>query len=154
MSSDKTSTILEIWTDGACKGNPGLGGWGAYLKFGRHTKEICGGALETTNNQMELTAVIEALRILNRPCELIIHTDSAYVKNGMNEWIAGWKRQGWRTASRKPVKNVELWQELDQLSQKHTIHWRWIKGHAGDPGNEKADELANKGCEITLKAQG
>lgn len=140
-------TTLEIWTDGACKGNPGIGGWGALLVWGQHRKELFGGSMLATNNQMELTAVIKALSVLNRSCPVIIHTDSAYVKNGMTQWIDGWKRKGWRTADKKPVKNVELWQALDALVAKHDVQWRWVKGHAGDPGNEKADELANLGCE-------
>lgn len=142
-----SDTILEIWTDGASKGNPGKGGWGVYMKYGRHEKELFGGAPQVTNNQMELTAVISALRELKRPCRIILHTDSSYVKDGITKWIHGWKRNNWRTAGKSPVKNVELWQTLDRLVQIHDIEWRWVKGHAGDPGNERADLLANKGCE-------
>ena len=141
-----TERKLEIWTDGACKGNPGPGGWGVLLKWGAAEKELFGGEPSTTNNRMELTAVISALKAIKRPCPVIIHTDSAYVKNGITEWIAGWKSNGWRTASKKPVKNAELWRELDTLQSAFSIEWRWVKGHAGDPGNERADELANRGC--------
>lgn len=142
-----SETILEIWTDGASKGNPGKGGWGVYMKFGAHEKELFGGAPDVTNNQMELTAVIKALDCLTRPCTIVLHTDSSYVKDGITKWIHGWKRNQWRTAGKTPVKNVELWQALDQLVQMHDIEWRWVKGHAGDPGNERADRLANKGCD-------
>ena len=136
---------LRIYTDGACKGNPGPGGWGAYLVFGNHTKEICGGNSLTTNNQMELQAVSEALNILNKPSELTIITDSQYVKNGVEKWMANWKKNGWKTAAKKPVKNKEYWLNLDKALQRHTVSWEWVKGHAGHPGNEKADDLANKG---------
>ena len=136
---------LRIYTDGACKGNPGPGGWGAYLVFGNHTKEICGGNSLTTNNQMELQAVSEALNILNKPSELTIITDSQYVKNGIEKWMANWKKNGWKTAAKKPVKNKEYWLNLDEALQRHTVSWEWVKGHAGHPGNEKADDLANKG---------
>lgn len=143
-------SLVQIWTDGACKGNPGPGGWGALLRFGEHTKELHGGMLETTNNQMELTAVIEALRALKRPCQIRLHVDSTYVMQGMRSWIHGWKRNGWRTAAKKPVKNVELWQALDEQVARHRIEWVWVKGHAGDPGNERADELANLGVDSIL----
>lgn len=143
-------SLVQIWTDGACKGNPGPGGWGALLRFGEHTKELHGGMLETTNNQMELTAVIEALRALKRPCQIRLHVDSTYVMQGMRSWIHGWKRNGWRTAAKKPVKNVELWQALDEQVARHQIEWVWVKGHAGDPGNERADELANLGVDSIL----
>jgi ribonuclease HI len=136
-----------IYADGACKGNPGTGGWGAVLKFGNREREIFGGARETTNNRMELMAVIRALEALTRPCTAAIHVDSAYVKNGITEWIHGWKRNGWRTADRKPVKNVDLWMELDRLAARHRLTWHWVKGHAGHPENERADRLANKGVE-------
>lgn len=136
---------VEMWTDGACKGNPGLGGWGALLRFGEHEKELFGGEKVTTNNRMELTAVVEALRALTRPSTVIIHVDSSYVMNGMKTWIAGWKRNGWKTASKQPVKNVDLWQALDAEVAEHQVSWVWVKGHAGDPGNERADALANKG---------
>jgi ribonuclease HI len=136
---------VEIYTDGACKGNPGRGGWGALLKTGQHTKEMFGGELNTTNNRMELKAVIEALSALKRPCEIIVHTDSQYVQKGISEWIHGWKARGWKTASKEPVKNADLWKELDAAQAQHTIQWRWVKGHAGHEGNERADALANLG---------
>ena len=139
--------VIEIWTDGACKGNPGIGGWGAYLIYGKHVKELFGGEKETTNNRMELTAVIEALRLLNRPCKIVLHVDSSYVKDGITKWIDGWKAKNWRTANKQPVKNVDLWQALEEQIARHEIEWRWVKGHAGIEGNEKADQLANKGCE-------
>lgn len=145
-----STTKLEIWTDGACKQNPGVGGWGALLVWGEHRLEIYGGERLTTNNQMELTAVISALSALKRPCPIILHTDSSYVKNGITQWVHDWKRNGWRTADKKPVKNVELWQRLDALASRFEIEWRWVKGHNGDPGNEKADELANLGVEVAL----
>ena len=142
-----TKQILNIWTDGACKGNPGIGGWGALLRYGENEKEIFGGEADTTNNRMELTAVIKALQALKKPCDVVIHIDSQYVKNGMTQWIANWKKNNWRTANRKPVKNVDLWQQLDELVQSHNVSWQWVKGHSGDPGNEAADALANKGVE-------
>jgi len=141
------SSQVEIWTDGACKGNPGLGGWGALLRQGRHEKAIYGGEVDTTNNRMELMAVIEALKALKRPCEVVVHTDSQYVQKGMSEWLANWKRRGWLTADKKPVKNADLWQELDALVARHFLQWRWVRGHAGDAGNERADQLANLGVE-------
>ncbi|OAM73804.1 ribonuclease HI [Devosia elaeis] len=134
-----------IHTDGACSGNPGPGGWGAILQFGQHRKELKGGAPLTTNNKMELTAAIEALNALTRPCKVEIHTDSQYVKNGVQGWIHGWKRNGWKTADKKPVKNVELWQALDEATRRHDISWHWVKGHNGDELNERADELAREG---------
>ncbi len=140
-----SSKVVEIWTDGACKGNPGPGGWGALLRQGRHEKELCGGEGVTTNNRMELTGVIEALKALKRPCQVVVHTDSQYVQKGMSEWLANWKRRGWRTADKKPVRNADLWQELDALVTLHEVQWRWVRGHAGDPGNERADALANQG---------
>lgn len=136
---------VEIYTDGACKGNPGRGGWGALLIAGGHEKEMFGGEPNTTNNRMELKAVIEALSALKRPCEVIVHTDSQYVQKGISEWIHGWKARGWKTASKEPVKNVDLWQALDAAQATHSIQWRWVKGHAGHDGNERADMLANKG---------
>ncbi|MDB5878436.1 MAG: Ribonuclease [Variovorax sp.] len=144
---------VQIYTDGACKGNPGPGGWGAWLKSGTIEKEIFGGELNTTNNRMELEAVIEGLAALKRPCKVVLYLDSQYVRQGITEWIHGWKAKGWRTAAKQPVKNVELWQRLDKLVQEagHQIEWRWVKGHSGDPGNERADALANKGV---LRAQG
>lgn len=138
-------TDVTIYTDGACKGNPGPGGWGAWLTSGVHQKELWGGERQTTNNRMEMTAVIEALASLKRPCKVAIYTDSEYVRNGIMTWIHGWKKRGWRTADNKPVKNIELWQRLDQLAATHTVEWHWVKGHAGDPGNERADALANRG---------
>ena len=137
---------VTIYTDGACKGNPGPGGWGAWMRWGAHERELFGGERATTNNRMELTAVIEALTALKRPCDVTIHTDSEYVRKGITEWIHNWKKRGWTTADRKPVKNVELWQKLDALAQSHRVHWRWVRGHAGDPGNERADALANRGA--------
>ncbi len=146
MSSSSTQ-VVEIWTDGACKGNPGRGGWGALLRHGRHQKELYGGEAETTNNRMELRAVIEALSALKRPCQVVVHTDSQYVQKGMSEWMDGWKRRQWRTADKKPVKNADLWQQLDELVAQHEVRWQWVRGHAGDPGNERADQLANLGVE-------
>ncbi|MBQ0931298.1 ribonuclease HI [Ideonella sp. 4Y16] len=140
-------TDVTIYTDGACKGNPGPGGWGAWLRAGSHEKELFGGERQTTNNRMELTAVIEALSTLKRPCAVAIYTDSEYVKNGITTWIHNWKRRGWRTADGKPVKNEELWRRLDELVAGHRVSWHWVKGHAGDPGNERADALANRGVE-------
>jgi ribonuclease HI len=138
---------VTIYTDGACKGNPGPGGWGAWMRWGEHEKELWGGEPQTTNNRMELTAVIQALSLLKRRCTVAIYTDSEYVRNGITSWIHGWKRRGWRTADNKPVKNVELWQQLDSLVVQHDVAWHWVKGHAGDPGNERADALANRGVE-------
>ena len=138
---------VEIFTDGACKGNPGPGGWGAILRYGTTEKEIYGASKNTTNNIMELTAVIESLKNLNKPCELIITTDSKYVKNGITKWIHNWKKNGWRTAAKKEVKNKELWIELDSLIQIHSITWDWVKGHSGHPENERADLLANVAIE-------
>ena len=135
--------IVHIFTDGACKGNPGPGGWGAVLKYGNSVKEIKGFASDTTNNIMELTAVIEALKSLTRPCDVIITTDSNYVKDGITEWIHQWKKKGWQTAGKKPVKNKELWQKLETETYRHKIEWKWVRGHSGHPENERADELAN-----------
>lgn len=140
-------TVVEMWTDGACKGNPGLGGWGAWMRAGGHERELFGGEVLTTNNRMELTAVIEGLRALKRPCAVTLHVDSTYVMNGMGRWLAGWKRNGWVTGDKKPVKNRELWQELDAEVARHTVTWVWVKGHSGDPGNERADQLANRGVD-------
>ena len=139
------SELVEIFTDGACKGNPGPGGWGAVLRFAPHVKELHGGEPGTTNNRMELTAVIRALEALTRPCKIRLHTDSQYVQKGITAWIVDWKRRGWRTADKKPVKNADLWQRLDALVVAHEIEWVWVKGHAGNPGNERADALANLG---------
>jgi ribonuclease HI len=143
---------VTIYTDGACKGNPGPGGWGAWLRAGGHERELWGGALLTTNNKMELTAVIKGLSVLTRPCRVAVYTDSEYVRNGITTWIHGWKRRNWRTADGKAVKNVELWQQLETLANGHTVDWHWVKGHAGDPGNEKADQLANRGVSEALGA--
>ena len=134
-----------IHTDGACSGNPGPGGWGAVLEYGAHTKELSGGEALTTNNRMEMTAAIEALKALTRPCKVEIHTDSVYLRDGVTKWIHGWKRNGWKTADKKPVKNVELWQALDAALARHDISWHWVKGHAGHDLNERADQLANEG---------
>ncbi len=134
-----------IYTDGACKGNPGPGGWGAWLKSGEHVKEMCGGERLTTNNRMELTAPIEALASLKQTCAVTIYTDSQYLRNGISTWIHGWKARGWKTADHKPVKNIDLWQRLDALAQQHQVRWHWVKAHAGDVGNERADALANRG---------
>ena len=142
--------MVEIYTDGACKGNPGVGGWGAILRFGGTERELFGGVANTTNNRMEMTAVIEALRVLSRSCDAIVFTDSSYVQKGISEWIHGWKRNGWKTADRKPVKNADLWQALDELAAGHKIEWRWVRGHAGHPENERADLLANRGVESLL----
>jgi ribonuclease HI len=141
---------IEIYTDGACKGNPGPGGWGVLLKAGGTERELFGGELATTNNRMELMAVIQALSALKRPCEVTLFLDSQYVLKGITEWLPGWKAKGWRTASKQPVKNVELWQQLDALVQQggHQIDWRWVRGHNGDPGNERADALANRGVDL------
>ena len=145
-------TTIEIYTDGACKGNPGPGGWGVLLKSAGTQKELFGGELGTTNNRMELTAVIEALSALKRPCHVTLHADSQYVLKGIAEWLVGWKARGWKTAAKQPVKNVDLWQRLDELvtTAGHQIDWRWVRGHNGDPGNEHADRLANRGVEQAL----
>ena len=147
---------VVIYTDGACKGNPGPGGWGAWLKSGPTEKELFGGELNTTNNRMELQAVIEGLTALKRPCKVLLYLDSQYVRMGITEWVRGWKAKGWRTSTKQPVKNVELWQQLDKLVAEggHQIEWRWVKGHSGDPGNERADMLANKGVQAALSGQG
>jgi len=138
---------VTIYSDGACKGNPGRGGWGALLVAGNSEKELFGGEANTTNNRMEMTAVIEALRALKRSCTVRVYTDSQYVQKGISEWLPGWKARGWKTADKKPVKNADLWQELDALAQQHQISWHWVRGHNGHPGNERADALANRGVE-------
>jgi ribonuclease HI len=148
-------TQVVIYTDGACKGNPGPGGWGVLLRSPDGTeKELCGGERETTNNRMEMMAVIEALAALKRPCDVTLFLDSQYVLKGITEWLPGWKAKGWKTAAKQPVKNVDLWQRLDALvaNSGHAIDWRWVKGHAGDPGNERADALANRGVEQALRS--
>ena len=154
MKSDRAAALpgsegkaIDIYTDGACKGNPGPGGWGALLRYNGTEREIFGGEAATTNNRMELTAVIEALQTLTRPCRVILHTDSTYVQKGITEWINGWKARGWRTAAKEPVKNSDLWRKLDEVVRGHDIDWIWVKGHAGHEGNERADALANKGVE-------
>jgi ribonuclease HI len=136
-----------MYTDGACKGNPGIGGWGAWLTFGGHEKRLCGGEHDTTNNRMELMGAIEGLRALKEKCSVTLYTDSSYVQKGITEWLAGWKRKGWMTASRQPVKNKDLWQALDEQCQRHDMTWKWVKGHAGIEGNEIADDLANQGID-------
>ena len=136
---------VVIYTDGACSGNPGPGGWGAILRFGEHEKELSGGEQETTNNRMELMAAIQALNALKRPCAVDLYTDSTYVRSGISEWMKGWKARGWKTADKKPVKNADLWQELDVARDRHDVTWHWVKGHAGHPDNERADELARNG---------
>jgi len=145
-----SSTTIEIFTDGACKGNPGPGGWGALLRYQGKEKSLFGGELDTTNNRMEMMAVIEALRSLKRPCEIKLTTDSVYVKNGITSWITGWKQRGWKTAAKKPVKNVDLWKRLDEEVAKHEVEWHWVKGHSGHRENEIADELANQGVDQVL----
>jgi ribonuclease HI len=139
------SARVEVWTDGACSGNPGPGGWGAVLRFSDQTKELSGGEQLTTNNRMELLAAIRSLEALTRPCAVDIHTDSQYVRGGVTEWMKGWKRNGWKTKDKKPVKNQDLWEQLDKLIAKHDVAWRWVKGHAGNVDNERADELARQG---------
>ena len=141
------SQLVEIFTDGACRGNPGPGGWGVVLRYGAHEKEMCGGERETTNNRMELTAVIRGLEAMKRPITAKVYSDSQYVLKGISEWIHGWKKNGWKTADKKPVKNADLWQVLDSLARQHKLEWIWVKGHAGHPENERADALANRGID-------
>lgn len=144
---------VVIYSDGACKGNPGPGGWGAVLEYGTARKLLHGGEMVTTNNRMELMAAIESLATLRRPCKVALYTDSQYMRKGITEWLANWKRNGWLTAARKPVKNADLWQRLDEVAKPHDISWHWVKGHSGHPGNELADQLANKGVdEVRLRA--
>lgn len=147
------SQIVEIFTDGACKGNPGPGGWGALLRYGSQEKEIFGGELNTTNNRMELMAAIKALEAITRPSKIHMTTDSEYVRKGVLEWMAGWKKRGWKTAAKQPVKNQDLWQRLDQAIQQHEIIWFWVKGHSGHIENERADDLANRGVDLALNAK-
>ncbi|MBX3666455.1 MAG: ribonuclease HI [Burkholderiales bacterium] len=147
MNDDSQSEVIDIYTDGACKGNPGIGGWGALLNAGGKTRELFGGEPLTTNNRMELTAVIRALEALKRRCRVRLHTDSKYVQQGISEWIHSWKKRGWKTADKKPVKNEDLWRRLDELAAQHDIDWLWVKGHAGHDGNERADALANRGVD-------
>ncbi len=151
--SENNTEVVTVYADGACKGNPGPGGWGVLIRMGQHSKELFGGEIMTTNNRMELTAVIRALEALKRSCQLKIYTDSVYVQKGMTEWIVGWKARGWRTSDKKPVKNDDLWQQLDGLAQTHEIEWIWVKGHAGHEGNERADVLANEGVAQVLQTQ-
>ena len=138
---------VALFTDGACRGNPGPGGWGVLLRYGDHERELYGGEAATTNNRMELRAAIEGLKALREPCEVTLTTDSTYVMKGLTEWLPGWKARGWRTAAREPVKNAELWQALDAEAQRHHVHWEWVKGHSGHEGNERADALANRGID-------
>lgn len=142
--------VVEIYTDGACKGNPGVGGWGALLTYGERQRELFGGEPMTTNNRMELTAVIRALEALKRPARVRLHTDSSYVQQGITRWIHDWKKRGWKTADKRPVKNEDLWRRLAELTEQHEIEWIWVRGHAGDPGNEAADRLANRGVQSVL----
>ena len=150
---NEQTDIIKIYTDGASRGNPGKGGYGVVLLWGRYKKELSKGYRLTTNNRMELTAVIEALNSLKRTCDVTVHTDSEYVRKGITEWIHGWKQRGWKTADKKPVKNAELWQRLDALRNLHHVEWRWVKGHSGDPGNERADALANRGVDMVPLAR-
>ena len=145
---------VQAFTDGACSGNPGPGGWGAVLQFGDRERELYGGADDTTNNRMELTAAIEALKALKEPCEVALTTDSTYVKDGITQWLVNWKKNGWKTAARKPVKNQDLWQQLDDQASRHRIEWRWVKGHSGHPENERADALANRGMDDVRESTG
>ncbi len=145
-------SAIQIYTDGACKGNPGPGGWGALLVWGAQEKELFGGEAHTTNNRMELTAVIKALEAVTRPVPLVVHTDSQYVQKGISEWLPGWKRKGWKTAEGKPVKNADLWRALDLLAAANWVEWRWVRGHSGHPQNERADQLANRGVEAARRA--
>jgi ribonuclease HI len=142
---------VTIYTDGACRGNPGPGGWGAILQFGEAERELCGGEPDTTNNRMEMTAAIRALEALKERCAVDLHTDSTYLRNGITEWLEGWKRRDWRTAAKKPVRNQDLWVALDALAERHNVTWHWVRGHAGHDGNERADELANRGLEENLR---
>jgi ribonuclease HI len=144
---------IVIYTDGGCRGNPGPGGWGAVLEYGKHRKEIKGHANETTNNRMELTAAIEALSGIKRSCAIDLFTDSVYVRDGISKWLANWKKNNWRTANRKAVKNKDLWQTLDELNETHTVTWHWVKGHSGHPGNDRADELANEAMDELMAEQ-
>ncbi|MGH8493506.1 MAG: ribonuclease HI [Moraxellaceae bacterium] len=144
---------VEIYCDGACRGNPGPGGWGALLRSGENEKRIYGFAAETTNNRMELTGAIEALKTLKKPCEVVLWTDSQYVKKGMTEWLAGWKAKGWKNSAKQPVKNIDLWQALEAEAMRHKVDWRWVKGHAGHEGNEIADQLANQAIDEVLGAK-
>ena len=154
MTSEVEAGTVTLYTDGACRGNPGPGGWGVYLRYGRHEKHLHGYETLTTNNRMELTAAIEGLKALKRPCRVELNTDSKYVMHGITEWLAGWKRKGWKTAAGKPVKNDDLWRELDRQSARHDVDWHWVKGHAGIHGNEVADGLANRAIDEAVSAGG
>ena len=143
--------VVEIFTDGACRGNPGPGGWGVVMRYNGHEKELYGGERETTNNRMELTAAIRGLEALKRPCRVRLTTDSRYVQQGITEWLENWKRRNWKTAGRTPVKNADLWRRLDELAQQHQVEWHWVRGHSGHPENERADELANRGIDELLQ---
>ncbi len=145
--------VVEIYTDGACKGNPGIGGWGALLRYGGHEREIFGGEKLTTNNRMELLAAIRALESLKRPCKIHLHTDSQYLQKGISQWLDSWKVRNWRTADKKPVKNEDLWKLLDQLTQQHEIEWCWVRAHSGHSDNERADQLANRGVEMIISEE-
>ncbi len=147
------SEAVAIWTDGGCNPNPGPGGWGAVLRFGGKEKDLCGGDARTTNNRMELTAAISALEALKRPCKVQLHTDSKYLRDGVTQWMGNWKRNGWRTAGKSPVKNEDLWRRLDEAIARHEIDWRWVRGHAGDAMNERADKLADRGREMALRGK-
>ena len=149
--TNNISDVVQIFTDGACKGNPGIGGWGALMQYNGQTRELYGGVKLTTNNRMELLAVIRALEALTRSCKIHLHTDSTYVQKGISEWIHLWKKQNWRTSNKKEVKNNDLWKQLDQLVQQHQIEWFWVRGHSGHDGNEQADKLANQGAESIIK---
>lgn len=148
--TDAQAGVIEAFTDGACRGNPGPGGWGALLRYNGHERELYGAEAETTNNRMELTAAIRALEALERPCRVVVTTDSQYLRRGITEWLAAWKRRGWRTASRKPVQNQDLWRRLDELAGQHQVEWRWVQGHSGHDENERADALANRGIDELL----
>jgi len=142
---------VEIYTDGACRGNPGPGGWGALLRYGGVERELCGGEPDTTNNRMELQAAIEGFKALKRPCQVDLTTDSEYVRNGITRWLEGWKKKGWKTSARKPVKNADLWLALDEENQRHEVSWHWVKGHSGHEENERTDQLANRGIDELLR---
>ena len=146
--TEQNSNLIELYTDGACRGNPGPGGWGVWIRYNQHEKELCGGELDTTNNRMELMAAIQGLDSLTRDdCQVQLYTDSKYVMQGITEWIHNWKKKGWKTAARKPVKNADLWQQLDKARERHEVEWIWVKGHSGHEGNERADDLANRGID-------
>lgn len=147
------SVCVDMYSDGACKGNPGVGGWGVLLRFGEREKQLCGGEADTTNNRMELMAVIEGLKSLKRTCRVRVHTDSQYVQKGISEWLANWKRRGWKTSAGQAVKNRDLWEQLDQIAAQHTVEWHWVKGHAGHPENEQADRLANAGVDKVKRGE-